>query len=54
MAFAREVHGGNGILLDHEVARFLYDTEAIHSYEGTNEINTLVVGRAITGLSAFV
>ena len=54
MALAREVHGGNGILLDHEVARFFCDTEAIYSYEGTNEINTLVVGRAITGFSAFV
>jgi glutaryl-CoA dehydrogenase len=54
VALAREVHGGNGILLDHEVARFFCDTEAIYSYEGTNEINTLVVGRAITGFSAFV
>ncbi|WP_027481315.1 acyl-CoA dehydrogenase family protein [Deinococcus pimensis] len=54
VALAREVHGGNGILLDHEVARFFCDTEAIYSYEGTNEINTLVVGRAITGHGAFV
>jgi glutaryl-CoA dehydrogenase len=36
------------------VARLFNDTEAIYSYEGTNEINTLVVGRAITGFSAFV
>ena len=54
VALARELHGGNGILLEHNVARFFCDTEAIYSYEGTNEINTLVVGRAITGLSAFV
>nr|WP_183987939.1 acyl-CoA dehydrogenase family protein [Deinobacterium chartae] len=54
VALARELHGGNGILLEHDVARFFADTEAIYSYEGTNEINTLVVGRAITGFSAFV
>ncbi|MDC7995180.1 acyl-CoA dehydrogenase family protein [Altibacter sp. HG106] len=51
---AREVMGGNGILLDHDVARFVADAEAIYSYEGTKEINTLIVGRAITGYSAFV
>lgn len=54
VALAREVLGGNGILLEHEVARYFCDTEAIYSYEGTNEINSLVVGRAITGISAFV
>ncbi|ABF45518.1 acyl-CoA dehydrogenase-like protein [Deinococcus geothermalis DSM 11300] len=54
VALARETFGGNGILLDHLVAKHFADTEAIYSYEGTNEINTLVVGRAITGLSAFV
>ncbi len=51
---AREVMGGNGILLDHNVARFVADAEAIYSYEGTKEINSLIVGRAITGYSAFV
>jgi glutaryl-CoA dehydrogenase len=51
---AREVMGGNGILLDYNVARFVADAEAIYSYEGTKEINTLIVGRAITGYSAFV
>ncbi|MDB5281300.1 MAG: glutaryl-CoA dehydrogenase, partial [Bacteroidota bacterium] len=51
---AREVMGGNGILLQHDVARFVADAEAIYSYEGTKEINTLIVGRAITGFSAFV
>ena len=54
VARAREVLGGNGILLENDVARFFADAEAIYSYEGTNEINSLVVGRAITGLSAFV
>jgi glutaryl-CoA dehydrogenase len=51
---AREVLGGNGILLEYDVARFVADAEAIYSYEGTKEINTLIVGRAITGFSAFV
>ena len=54
VARAREIFGGKGILLENHVARFFSDTEAIYSYEGTNEINTLVVGRAITGFSAFV
>jgi glutaryl-CoA dehydrogenase len=51
---AREVMGGNGILLQYDVARFVADAEAIYSYEGTKEINSLIVGRAITGFSAFV
>src|SRR5690606_11662594 len=51
---AREVMGGNGILLEYDVARFVADAEAIYSYEGTKEINSLIVGRAITGFSAFV
>ncbi|WP_372483009.1 acyl-CoA dehydrogenase family protein [Elizabethkingia anophelis] len=51
---AREVMGGNGILLEYDVARFVADAEAIYSYEGTKEINSLIVGRSITGFSAFV
>lgn len=51
---ARELFGGNGILLEYDIARFLADAEAIYSYEGTKEINSLIVGRAITGHSAFV
>jgi glutaryl-CoA dehydrogenase len=54
VGLARELLGGNGILLDHHVARFVADAEALYSYEGTREINTLIVGRAITGFSAFV
>ncbi|CAN5478782.1 acyl-CoA dehydrogenase family protein [soil metagenome] len=54
VAMARELFGGNGILLDHHVARYFADAEAIYSYEGTNEINTLIVGRAVTGFGAFV
>jgi glutaryl-CoA dehydrogenase len=46
--------GGNGILLDHQVGRFVADGEAIYSYEGTREMNMLIVGKAITGFSAFV
>ncbi|HLK00343.1 MAG TPA: acyl-CoA dehydrogenase family protein [Streptosporangiaceae bacterium] len=52
--WARELLGGNGILLENHVGRFVADAEAIYSYEGTREINTLIVGRAITGTSAFV
>ena len=54
VGWARELLGGNGILLEHHVGRFVADAEAIYSYEGTREINTLIVGRAITGESAFV
>jgi glutaryl-CoA dehydrogenase len=52
-ALAREVCGGNGIVLDFDVARFHADAEAIYSYEGTDEINALILGRAITGIGAF-
>lgn len=54
VALAREICGGNGILYDYDVARFFTDSEAIYTYEGTHEINALVIGRAITGKSAFV
>ncbi len=54
VGWARELLGGNGILLENHVGRFVADAEAIYSYEGTREINTMIVGRAITGLSAFV
>ena len=45
--------GGNGILLENHMARHFADMEAVYSYEGTNEVNTLVVGREITGIQAF-
>jgi glutaryl-CoA dehydrogenase len=54
VAWAREACGGNGIVLDYDVARFFADAEALYSYEGTREMNTLIVGRAITGQAAFV
>lgn len=54
VGYAREIMGGNGIVLDKGVARFFADAEAIYSYEGTREMNTLIVGRAVTGEAAFV
>jgi glutaryl-CoA dehydrogenase len=54
VGWARELLGGNGILLEHNVGRFVADAEAIYSYEGTREMNTLIVGRSLTGLGAFV
>lgn len=54
VALCREALGGNGIVLDYDVARFHADAEALYSYEGTREMNSLIVGRAITGVGAFV
>ena len=54
VAWAREVLGGNGIVADYNVARFFADSEALYSYEGTYQMQNLIVGKAITGLSAFV
>ncbi len=54
VAWCRELMGGNGIVLDYGVMKFFADAEAIYSYEGTREMNTLIVGRAITGKAAFV
>lgn len=54
VAMCREALGGNGIVLDYDVARFFADAEALYSYEGTREMNSLIVGRAITGVGAFV
>lgn len=54
VGWARELLAGNGIVLEYDIGRFVADAEALYSYEGTREINTLIVGRAVTGLSAFV
>ncbi|WLQ08730.1 acyl-CoA dehydrogenase family protein [Arthrobacter oryzae] len=54
VAIGRSLLGGNGIVTDFEMAKIFSDAEAIYSYEGTHEINTLVTGRAITGISAIV
>jgi glutaryl-CoA dehydrogenase len=51
---ARDMLGGNGILLDYHVARHLCDIEAIDTYEGTDTVQALIVGRDITGYNAFV
>lgn len=53
-ANARDLLGGNGILLDNRVARHMADLEAIHTYEGTETMQALIIGRSITGVSAFV
>ncbi len=54
VGYAREVLGGNGILLDYHVGRFVADAEALYTYEATREMNALIVGRAASGFSAFV
>ena len=54
VAWARELLGGNGISTDYNVARFFADAEALYSYEGTYQMQNLIVGKAITGLSAFI
>jgi len=54
VAIGRSLLGGNGIVSDYGMAKIFSDAEAIYSYEGTHEINTLVTGRAITGISAVV
>ena len=51
---ARECLGGNGIVIDNHIARLMLDAEIIYTYEGTNEVNLLLVGRELTGLKAFV
>lgn len=52
-ANARDLLGGNGILIEHRVARHFADIEALHTYEGTETVQALIIGREITGLSAF-
>ena len=54
VAWAREVLGGNGIVADYKAARFFADAEALYSYEGTYQMQNLIIGKAITGLSAFI
>ncbi len=54
VAWARELFGGNGISLDYDVARYFADSEALYSYEGTYQMQNLIVGKAVTGFSAFL
>jgi len=51
---AREILGGNGILIENHIARLMMDAEVVYTYEGTNEVNLLLVGRKLTGLNAIV
>lgn len=53
VAWCREIFGGNGIVIDYDVIRHFADAEAQYSFEGTREVNTLILGRAITGTQAF-
>jgi glutaryl-CoA dehydrogenase len=50
---ARGILGGNGILLEYPVIRHMLNLESVYTYEGTNEIHTLILGRALTGIDAF-
>lgn len=52
-ANARDLLGGNGILIEHRAARHFADIEALHTYEGTETVQALIIGRDITGLSSF-
>jgi glutaryl-CoA dehydrogenase len=54
IAEARDLLGGNGVLLENHVIRHMGDIEVIHTYEGTETMQTLIVGRDITGIGAFV
>jgi glutaryl-CoA dehydrogenase len=50
---ARGILGGNGILLEYPVIRHMLNLESVYTYEGTNEVHTLILGRALTGIDAF-
>jgi glutaryl-CoA dehydrogenase len=54
VAMGRSLLGGNGIVTDYRMAKIFSDAEAIYTYEGSFEINTLITGRAVTGVSAIV
>src|SRR5215472_14702720 len=54
VSWARELLGGNGIIVDYNVARFFADAEALYSYEGTYQMQNLIVGKEVTGFSAYV
>ncbi|MFJ6027758.1 acyl-CoA dehydrogenase family protein [Pseudarthrobacter sp. NPDC092424] len=54
VALGRSILGGNGIVTDYRMAKIFADAEAIYTYEGSYEINSLIVGRSVTGMSAIV
>ena len=51
---AREMHGGNGIVDEYHVMRHLMNMETVVTYEGTHDIHALILGRAQTGIQAFM
>ena len=51
---ARDMHGGNGISQEYQVIRHMVNLETVNTYEGTHDVHALILGRAITGLQAFV
>ena len=50
---ARDMHGGNGIHVEYHVMRHAQNLETVNTYEGTHDLHALILGRAMTGLSAF-
>jgi glutaryl-CoA dehydrogenase len=54
VSWGRELFGANGIVVDYNIARYFADAEALYSYEGTYQMQNLIVGRSATGLSAFI
>ena len=54
VAWGREIFGGNGLSIDYNIGRFFVDAEALLTYEGTYQMQNLILGKAVTGLSAFV
>jgi glutaryl-CoA dehydrogenase len=54
VAWGRELLGGNGIVADYHVGKLFADVEALYSYEGTYQMQNLIVGKAITGIGAFI
>jgi glutaryl-CoA dehydrogenase len=49
----RGILGGNGITLEYPIIRHMNNLESVYTYEGTNEMHTLVIGEALTGIAAF-
>ena len=50
---SRDMHGGNGISEEYHVMRHMMNLETVNTYEGTNDVHSLIIGKAITGLQAF-
>jgi glutaryl-CoA dehydrogenase len=50
---ARDMHGGNGIQEEYHVMRHAQNLETVNTYEGTHDVHALILGRAMTGISAF-